>query len=102
MRSVAKNFHVEKRLPFRTNKSTTPLIGIPRTVPRDMNRGYVYAMPKLIEKLNTRERAELVQMKPHGIVTLRSSTLVRCRVRTIGQKKRVLNRPREERKRDIW
>ena len=79
-----------------------PLIGIPRTVPSDMNRGYVYAIPKLIEKLKTTESAELVQMNPHGILVPRSSTLVKCRVSTTGQRQRVLKRPREERKRDIW
>ncbi len=51
IRSVAGNFQ-SKKSTFRNRESTTALNGIPITVPRDMNSGNVYTIPKLILKLN--------------------------------------------------
>ena len=62
-------------------------------------------MPKFMEKLKRTESAELAESNSQGILTSLSamtSFLVTWRARTTGQRKRVLKRPREERKRDIW
>ena len=67
IKSVAVNFHVEKNGVRRITTSTRAFRGIPRTVPRDMKRGKVYAIPKLMEKLNSNPSTEWAQMKPQGI-----------------------------------
>ena len=57
------------------------------------------------EKLKMTERAELAVRKSQGIWTpapQTTSVRVNWRARTTGQRKRVLQSPREERKRDIW
>ncbi len=68
MRSAAVNFQLRKSTPRKT-VSTTALMGIPRTVPRDMKRGKVYAIPKLMLKLKATPRAELAQRYPQGMST---------------------------------
>ena len=57
IRSVARNFQFRKSI-WRTIKSTIALRGIPRTVPSDMNNGKVYAMPKLMLKVEMSPRTE--------------------------------------------
>ena len=61
MKSVAVNFQLRKLTPL-TKKSTKALMGIPRSVPIEINRGKVYAIPKLMLKLNKTPSAELAQM----------------------------------------
>ena len=58
----------------RKKKSVKALIGIPRTVPREINKGYVKAMPKLIKKLKIIPRNACPQRYFHGIfLQVRSS-----------------------------
>ncbi len=74
---------------------------MPISVPMEINKGNVYAIPKLMLKLNRMPRAELMQRYIHGTFSI-SSTFSKCRASGIGHKKSVLNRPMEERKRAIW
>lgn len=60
MNSVAGNFQL-RIVTFLRTWSTTAFKGIPSNVPMDMNRGKVYAIPKLMLRLNTTLRAELAQ-----------------------------------------
>ena len=58
----------------RKRKSVKALIGIPRTVPREINKGYVKAMPKLIKKLKIIPRNAFPKRYFHGIfLQVRSS-----------------------------
>ena len=100
IRIEAGNFQLKKLTPL-TPMSTAAFTGIPSNVPIEINNGKVYAIPKLMLRLNKRPRAELAQMYTHGISDI-SSTFNRCKASTSGHKNTVLNRPSEERNNDIW
>ena len=101
IRSLAVNFHPAKGI-WRMARSTTALMGIPKTVPREIKIGNVNAIPKLMKKLNTKPSIAELNTNAHGIFTaVRLSTPVKCRVRTMGQKATMLNNPRVLRNRPI-
>lgn len=100
IKSAAVNFQL-KTLTCLITRSTIAFKGIPSKVPIEMKRGKVYAIPKLMLKLKTTLRAELIQMYSQGTLDI-FSIFSRCRISGIGQRKRVLKIPSEERKRAIW
>ena len=102
IKSLAVNFHPVKGM-RRMTRSTTALMGIPKTVPSEMKIGKVNAIPKLMKKLKTKPSIAELNTNAHGIGTaVRLSTPVKWRMRIMGQKATVLNNPRVLRKRPIW
>ena len=101
MQSVAVNFQLKKKFTSLITRSTIAFRGIPNIVPMEMKSGKVYAIPKLMLKLNSTLRAELAQMYNQGTLEI-SSIFSTCKRSGTGQKKRVLKIPSEDRKSAIW
>ena len=91
-----------KSLPRKT-KSASALIGIPNTVPKEINKGYVRAIPKLSRKLKMSARNPVPQRNSHGMSPQSiSSYLVKWKTTMIGHKINKSRTPRQDRKRETW